>query len=65
MPIKHSLSDGDAHQDSQHRIGQGFELVDVSGSAYCKQQSLIYHQFVYWRRKLAPTEDCCFAQLGE
>ncbi|MCL1478737.1 hypothetical protein MIH18_18550 [Marinobacter sp. M3C] len=30
----------------------------VSGSAYCKRQSLAYHQFIYWRRKLAPTEDC-------
>ena len=28
----------------------------MSGSAYCKQQSLVYHQFVYWRRKLVPTE---------
>ena len=34
-----------------------WEVSGVSGSAYCKQQSLIYHQFVYWRRKLAPTED--------
>ena len=30
----------------------------VSGSAYCKQQSLVYHQFVYWRQKLTPAEDC-------
>jgi hypothetical protein len=28
----------------------------VFGSAYCKQQSLVYHQFVYWRRKLVMTE---------
>jgi len=35
-----------------------WEASGVSGSTYCKQQSLVYHQFVYWRRKLAPTDDC-------
>jgi len=35
-----------------------WEVSGVSGSAYCKQQALVYHQFVYWRRKLDPTEDC-------
>ena len=47
------------------------EAAGVSGSAYCKQQSLVYHQFVYWRRKLAATENCleqaqaatCFARV--
>jgi len=34
-----------------------WEVSGVSGSAYCKQQSLVYHQFVYWRRKLTSTED--------
>jgi len=34
-----------------------WEVSGVSGSAYCKQQSLVYHQFVYWRRKLTPTEE--------
>jgi len=34
-----------------------WEVSSVSGSAYCKQQSLVYHQFVYWRRKLALTDD--------
>ena len=29
----------------------------LSGSAFCKQQSLIYHQFVYWRQKLTPGDD--------
>ena len=24
----------------------------LSGAAFCKQHSLTYHQFVYWRRKL-------------
>ncbi len=34
-----------------------WEVSGVSGSAYCKQQPLVYHQFVYWRQKLTPTED--------
>lgn len=29
----------------------------LSGAAFCKQQSLSYHQFVYWRRKLKGTDD--------
>ncbi|MCL1487919.1 MAG: hypothetical protein MH186_08485 [Marinobacter sp.] len=33
-----------------------WEATDLSGSAYCKQQSLIYHQFVYWRQKLSSAE---------
>jgi hypothetical protein len=24
----------------------------LSGAAFCKQHSIIYHQFTYWRRKL-------------
>jgi hypothetical protein len=44
-----------AHVWQQHITD--WQAADVSGSAYCKQQSLVYHQFVYWRRKLAPTED--------
>jgi hypothetical protein len=30
-----------------------WQVSGVSGSLYCKQQSLIYHQFVYLRRKLS------------
>jgi hypothetical protein len=33
------------------------EASGLSGSAFCKQQSLIYHQFVYWRQKLTPGDD--------
>ena len=41
----------------QQRITD-WQVSGVSGSAYCKQQSLVYHQFVYnWRQKLTPTED--------
>ena len=34
-----------------------WEVTDLSGNAFCKQQSLIYHQFVYWRQKLSSAED--------
>ena len=34
-----------------------WQTTGVSGSAYCKQLSLAYYQFVYWRRKLVLTED--------
>ena len=44
-----------AHVWQQHITE--WEASGVSGSAYCKQQSLVYHQFVYWRQKLTPTED--------
>ncbi|WP_372600194.1 IS66 family insertion sequence element accessory protein TnpB [Amphritea sp.] len=29
----------------------------LSGAAFCKQQSLSYHQFAYWRRKLEDVVD--------
>ena len=40
-----------AHVWQQHI--NDWHTAGVSGSLYCKQQSLIYHQFVYWRRKLS------------
>ena len=39
----------------QQRIND-WQTTGLSGSAYCKQQSLIYHQFVYWRSKLSAVE---------
>ncbi len=33
------------HIDSWHHSEQ-------SGASYCQSQGLVYHQFVYWRRKL-------------
>ena len=35
----------------QHVIN--WQTSGFSGQAYCKQQSLTYHQFVYWRKKYA------------
>ncbi len=43
-----------------------------SGSAYCEHQQLVYHRFIYWRRKfqqqdchtqLAPSESAGFARV--
>ena len=34
------------HIDSCHDSGQ-------SGVTYCQSQGLVYHQFLYWRRKLS------------
>lgn len=28
-----------------------WQMSGLSGAAFCKQRSLTYHQFVYWRRK--------------
>jgi hypothetical protein len=44
-----------AHVWQQHITE--WQVSGVSDRAYCKQQSLVYPQFVYWRQKLAPTED--------
>ena len=44
-----------AHVWQQHITD--WEASGVSGSAYCKQQSLVYHQFVYWRGKLTSPEN--------
>lgn len=40
----------------QQRI-KDWQITGLSGSAYCKQQSLTYHQFVYWRQRLTSVED--------
>ncbi|MBM7457304.1 hypothetical protein HNR62_003216 [Oceanisphaera litoralis] len=29
-----------------------WQASGLTGAAYCKQQSLVYHRFVYWRQKL-------------
>jgi len=33
-----------------------WQASGLSGMAYCKQQSLTYCRFVYWRKKLADVE---------
>jgi len=34
-----------------------WEATDLSGNAFCKQQSSIHHQFVYWCQKLTSDEN--------
>lgn len=41
----------DLHASWQQTLSD-WQESGMSGAAFCKQQSLSYHQFVYWRRKL-------------
>ena len=41
----------DRHQYWQQCIID-WQASALSGAAYCKQHSITYHQFTYWRRKL-------------
>jgi len=34
-----------------------WQASGLSGAAYCKQKSLVYHRFVYWRQKLTDREE--------
>lgn len=34
-----------------------WQTSGVSGQAFCKAQGLVYHQFIYWRRKLLATDN--------
>lgn len=33
------------------------QLLSLSKSAYCKQNNLVYHQFLYWEQKLLESAD--------
>lgn len=39
-----------------HQHIMDWQASGLSGMAYCKQQSLTYCRFVYWRKKLAEPE---------
>lgn len=41
----------DQHVYWQQTLSE-WQASGLSGAAYCKQLSLSYHRFVYWRRKL-------------
>ena len=41
----------DLHQFWQQTLSD-WQATGLSGAAYCKQESLVYHRFVYWRQKL-------------
>lgn len=44
----HTVSRTDVWQ--QHV--NAWQQTDQSGAAFCQEQGLVYHQFVYWRQKL-------------
>jgi hypothetical protein len=46
------MSSAEREQFWQQQIGD-WQASGLSGIAYCKQHSLTYHRFVYWRKKLA------------
>lgn len=37
----------------QHHIDH-WQTSDLSGADYCREHGLIYHRFLYWRRKFDP-----------
>jgi len=39
-------------QQSWRRTLSEWRDSGLSGAAFCKQHSIVYHRFVYWRRKL-------------
>lgn len=47
--------DQDRQAEWQTRI-DAYRTSGLSGSRFCQAHDLIYHQFVYWRKKLAGTE---------
>ena len=46
----------DLHQFWQQTLSD-WQASGLSGAAYCKQESLVYHRFVYWRQKLTGREE--------
>jgi len=49
------MSTPDLHQFWQQTLSD-WQASGLSGAAYCKQESLAYHRFVYWRQKLTDSE---------
>ena len=42
-------------QHDWQQIMTDCQASGLSGMAFCKQQSISYHQFTYWRSKLRQT----------
>jgi len=42
----------DRQTDWEHHVS-AWQAWDLSGAAYCREHALVYHQFYYWRQKLA------------
>ncbi len=49
------VSRQDRQTEWQSRIN-AYRTSGLSGSRFCQANDLIYHQFVYWRRKFSGTE---------
>ena len=49
------ISGQDRQIEWQSRIN-AYRTSGLSGSRFCQANDLIYHQFVYWRRKFSGTE---------
>ena len=45
------------HQFWQQTLSDWQQASGLFGAAYCKQESLVYHRFVYWRQKLTGSEE--------
>lgn len=50
------MTSPDLHQFWQQTLSD-WQASGLSGAAYCKQQTLVYHRFVYWRQKLTSNSD--------
>lgn len=50
------MTNPDLHVYWQQTLSE-WQASGLSGVAYCKQLSLSYHRFVYWRRKLNGSAD--------
>ncbi|WP_421921767.1 IS66 family insertion sequence element accessory protein TnpA [Marinobacter salarius] len=45
------------YTSSGNRLCRTGRPSGLSGAAYCKKGSLVYHRFVYWRQKLTGSEE--------
>jgi len=41
------------HQTDWEQHVPAWEASDLSAATYCREHALVYHQFYYWRQKLA------------
>ena len=41
------------HQTDWEQHVSAWQASDLSAAAYCREHALVYHQFYYWRQKLA------------
>ena len=47
-----------------HQQVTEWDATDLSAAAFCRQQPLSYHQFLYWRRQLSPQNDVAVDSMG-